>query len=305
MIAGHFFLAFSIVALLAYYIGKEGDDAVKLGLAAGLFALLPDIDILYAFKEIFAITSGFYGFTDSFWGASQETHRGMTHSLIFLAFAALGFISYHKTGKRLVAGGFILAMFGLSYFLEGPISAAVMLAFGLTGFIITDKLRNEVSLRDFKIVSLAGLLLHPFGDVFTGVPPDFFYPSGFEIIGERLVILQDPSFNFLAVFGIELFMIWTAIIVYVYVEEKHLIDEVSVLSVTGFIYGVFSFILTSPSLSQPYQFVFSIIMFSGLITALIWVFVNGRDREYFYALIDFFSIMFVAYLSYLILFVFG
>ena len=303
MIAGHFFLAFSVVALAAYHFGRDGDEAVKLGLAAALFALIPDIDIIYAFKEIFAITSGFYGFTDSFWAASEETHRGLTHSLVILGYAATSFMTYHKTGNRKLAGVFILSILGIGYHLEGFISAAVILAFSLAGFVITEKLRTTINFKEFSLVALFGLLVHPFGDIFTGVPPDFLYPLSYSIIESRLIILQDPSLNFLAVFGIELFMIWAAILTYAYVEEKHMLDEVSTLSAAGFLYGISSFIVTNPSLSQSYRFVFSIVMFSGLITAMIWVFASRRDRKYFFAVIDFYSIMFLGYLSYLILFI--
>jgi membrane-bound metal-dependent hydrolase YbcI (DUF457 family) len=274
-----------------------------LGLAAGLFALIPDIDVLYAFTEIAEVTSGFYGFTDSFWDASQQTHRGFTHSLVTSLIAVSMFSINYLTEKKYLAGVFIFLMTGLSYFLEGTINASIVFVFILTGFIITERIKQDISFRDFAAVSAFGLLAHPFGDVITGIPPDFLYPLPLELINERIIIFWDPSLNFLAVFRLELFLIWSGILRYVLIKEKNLREELSIVSATGFIYGTSSFFLTSPSLSNSYRFVFSIVFFSGLFTGLFWIFSETRDRKYFYAIVDFFSIMFFGYLSYLILFI--
>ncbi len=97
-----------------------------LGLAAGLFALIPDIDVLYAFTEIAEVTTGFYGFTDSFWDAYQQTHRGFTHSLVTSRIAVSMFSIHYLTEKKYLAGVFIFLMTGLSYFLEGTINASIV-----------------------------------------------------------------------------------------------------------------------------------------------------------------------------------
>lgn len=302
MIVGHFFLAFSAVSLIAYYVGRQSEEALILGLAAGLFALIPDIDILYAFTEIAELASGFYGFTDSFWDASQQTHRGFTHSLLTGLLAVSMFSIHYLTKRKYLAGIFLSIMTGLSYFLEGSVNAAVVFVFMLAGFIITERFKQEISFKDFVTVSAFGIMSHPFGDIFTGTPPDFLYPLSLTFIEERIILFPEPSLNFLAVFGLELLFIWLGILSYVVIHEKNLREELSLVSATGFLFGVTSFLITSPSLSSSYGFVSSIIGFSGIVTAAIWVFSKTRDRKYFYALVDFFSVMFFAYVSYLILF---
>ena len=79
-----------------------------LGLAAGLFALIPDIDVLYAFTEIAEVTSGFYGFKDSFWDASQQTYGGFTHSLVTSRIAVSMFSINYLTEEKISGWRFYL-----------------------------------------------------------------------------------------------------------------------------------------------------------------------------------------------------
>jgi hypothetical protein len=79
------------------------------------------------------------------------------------------------------------------------------------------------------------LLAHPFGDIFTGTPPDFPYPLPLELINERIAIFPDPLLNFLAVFGLQLFFIWPGILSYVLIKGKNLREEHRIVSATGFI----------------------------------------------------------------------
>jgi hypothetical protein len=78
-------------------------------------------------------------------------------------------------------------------------------------------------------------------------------------------------------------------------------EEFSLLSFTGVLYGALSFFISDPSLSEPYVFVFSILAFSVFMTTVIWLFAGSRDREYFYAVLDFLGVLLFGYLSYLIL----
>jgi hypothetical protein len=301
MIAGHFFLAFSVVALFAYLSRCDPDRALKLGLLAGAFAVLPDIDMIYAFKELAQITSGFHSFSDSFWGASSETHRGATHSLVALALTAAGLVEYYRSGSKLFAGLFVAVCFSAVFILDGFYMGVLMSLFALSALLLTYFSRENLDLREFASVMSFGLLSHPFGDIFTGKPPGFLYPLPFEVMQDRAVIFQDPSLNFLAVFGLEILLIWTGIAVYIYLAERSLMEEFSLLSFTGVLYGALSFFISDPSLSEPYVFVFSILAFSVFMTTVIWLFAGSRDREYFYAVLDFLGVLLFGYLSYLIL----
>jgi membrane-bound metal-dependent hydrolase YbcI (DUF457 family) len=106
IIAEHFFLAFSAVSLTAYYLGRRSEEALMVGLAAGLFALIPDIDVLYALTELAEVTSGFYALTGSFCGASQQTHRGFTHSLV-TSLIPVSIFSIHYLTEKNNLGGFL------------------------------------------------------------------------------------------------------------------------------------------------------------------------------------------------------
>jgi hypothetical protein len=177
----------------------------------------------------------------------------------------------------------------------------LMSLFTALALLLTHFSRENIGFKEFIGAMSFGLLSHPFGDVFTGTPPDFFYPLPFELIQERVLISQDPSLNLLAVFGLELLLIWTGIVVYLYLSDRSLMEEFSFLSVAGMLYGASSFLISSPSLSKPYPFVFSILIFSALVTAVIWFFAGNRDRKYLYAVLDFLGVLLFGYLSYLVL----
>lgn len=67
-----------------------------MGVFAGGFAVLPDLDIVYALKGL----TGFLApgsVVDSFWDASRVIHRGVSHSLVtgFIA-ASLFALGYER-----------------------------------------------------------------------------------------------------------------------------------------------------------------------------------------------------------------
>lgn len=298
MIVGHFFLAFSLVGLFALYRGWEKDKCLKMALAAGMFALLPDIDIIYAWKEILTLfTTGFYGFTDSFWAASQSVHRGVTHSLIALLSAVAAFTVYHKTSSKYLAAG-ITSLAGITGFLTQSILTAVILAlFMATGFYITYRL-DSISLSEFSLVSGIGLLLHPFGDLFTGTPPQLLYPSSLSFIEERLVFFTDPVLNLFAVYGIELSLVWVSVLVYSNIAERSIKLNLNRFSILGLAYIFLAGIIRQPTLSTSYQFVSSVI-----ITGLAVVFILRKveeDKNYFSWIVNFVAVMSLSSAVYLI-----
>lgn len=75
MIVGHFLLAFCVAALIARFLGYDAEYALFAGIFAGSFAALPDIDILFAWKEIMVFFgSGMSEFVDAFWSSSKVVH---------------------------------------------------------------------------------------------------------------------------------------------------------------------------------------------------------------------------------------
>lgn len=269
--AGHALLAFILIAAVATAVGYGRKQALLLGVIGAAFAALPDIDMLYAWKELLLLfTGGVFQFVDAFWTASQVTHRGVSHSLVTAVLAGTGFSLYFASGRRLVAGLVFSSMVGGALLLSGILPAAIMGVFVLIGLTITHlvRTRTTVSPRAFLAVVLAGLASHPFGDVFTGAPPDFLYPLGITILTERIVIHADPTLNLLSIFLLELVLIWGALATYTHLTKESLYSHVHPVAMAGLLYSVAPFIIPAPTLQASYQFVFSILG-TGVFTASI------------------------------------
>lgn len=83
MFVGHSLLAFALVAGLAVLSGRVDDQrALRLGVVAGAFAALPDVDMLYALVGLAGVDGGVLALATSFWVASTVVHRAVTHSLV-------------------------------------------------------------------------------------------------------------------------------------------------------------------------------------------------------------------------------
>jgi hypothetical protein len=139
MIAGHFLLVFPLAALLSRYIGVGKTDAVKIGFLAGGFALLPDINIIYAWKKILALSSGFYQFTEAFWRASQATHRGLSHSLVTLLIGASGFTLHQHRSSKIVAAALTSFMVLFGFFFGGVLTLVVLVLFTTGGLLLSSR----------------------------------------------------------------------------------------------------------------------------------------------------------------------
>lgn len=259
MIAGHFFLAFSIAALISYYVGYGSEEALEIGLFAALFALLPDIDILYAFKEVAVLlASDTSVFVDSFWSASSEVHRGFSHSLVTGLVASAAFTFYHRNRSRYVAAGIGVTALVAGAFLGGFLTSALTVLYAAAGVLISEAAVERIDGRGFAGAVLIGLMLHPFGDLFTGTPPGLLHPFSLELIGSRLVIVQEPVFNLLSLFLVELTAIALALGSFSYIRGIDLMSEVSPLSFMTLAFGAAYFLIPEPSLSSSYYFVYGL-----------------------------------------------
>nr|NIX19235.1 hypothetical protein [Actinomycetota bacterium] len=82
MFVGHAFVAFALAASLADRAGLARYRALQFGVVAGAFALVPDVDILYAVAGmVLADPAGVWSAAAAFWDSSQTVHRAMTHSI--------------------------------------------------------------------------------------------------------------------------------------------------------------------------------------------------------------------------------
>lgn len=270
MIAGHFFLAFSLAAFLSYYVGYEAEAALEIGLFAALFALLPDIDIIYAFKEVAVLLASDTSiFVESFWNASGKVHRGFSHSLVTGLVSSAAFTFYHRNRSRYVAAMIGMAALAAGAFLGGFLVASLAVLYAAAGVLLSEAAVERVDERGFTGAVLVGLISHPFGDLFTGTPPGLLYPLTLELIESRLILVQDPVFNLLSIFLVELSCLVLALGVFSYVRGVDLSPEISPLSFMTVTFGASYFLIPEPSLSSSYQFVYgltSLSLFAAVIS---------------------------------------
>lgn len=272
MFLGHALLAFALAALLADWRGWHARRALTLGLVAGAFAAVPDIDVAYA-----AVALDFGGLTaesvarpSTFWDATRDIHRAMTHSLVVsvLAGPAFGLWSVRKTGSPvaraigLVVGAATLAgLVAIAYLSSGPLGAVVMSLFVVVGVgvAVLCRVATDLSARTVGIAATAGLLSHPWGDLVTGEPPQLFYPLSVHVFDSRVMLHGDPTVHLLGAFALELAVIWLAAFAVARVTDHSLARLVDRRSSIGVAYGVAAIVMAPPTLDVSYHFVFSIV----------------------------------------------
>lgn len=286
MIVGHFFLAFSLTALILYYWGYEGEIALKIAVIAGMFSILPDLDIFYAAKELTVLfSSGFYGFSEAFWETSSSIHRGLTHSLIFLGLSATCFGLYYEIRSDLLASVVIITGTSVSFLSAGAIPALVTAIFLTAGLTITAYSLEFTSLKEFLLTVSAGLLLHPFGDVFTGTPPDLLYPFSLNLVEKKVILVADPGLNLFAVMGIELLLVWAGVYSYCLIKGRDIWNNLSHKILPGVLGFFLAIPIQNPSLSSPYRPVFSLLGLSSFIFMTLFLQKRG-EKDCFYFLVN-------------------
>ena len=83
MFVGHAALAFALVASVALARGWDADRVFAVGLLAGGFAALPDVDIAYAVVGVAGVAGGdALTLASAFWSTGNLVHRAVTHSLV-------------------------------------------------------------------------------------------------------------------------------------------------------------------------------------------------------------------------------
>ena len=258
---GHAFVAFAIGAVAADRLGASRDRALLFGVAAGAFAFVPDVDMLYAVVGLLqADPTGVWDATAAFWDASKAVHRAVTHSLLVAGPAAAGFALAAGRRGRYLAAGPLLAVVALGWFADGPLAAVMLGVFAAGGVAVAiGAARLGLDQRAILLAALLGLVTHPFGDLFTGAPPPLFYPIGAEVFGDRVTLLADPTLNLLAVFAIELAAIWLGVGVALRFVDRSAVELVEPRAGIGALYGAAVFVLPPPTLETSYHFVFSVL----------------------------------------------
>jgi membrane-bound metal-dependent hydrolase YbcI (DUF457 family) len=271
MMVGHAMVAFALATIVAARRWPH-QRALAFGIVAGAFAAVPDVDMVYALVGLAQVgTGGVWEMTAAFWGSSHLVHRAVTHSLVVGVVAAAAFAGSVATRGRPVAALLLAGLVVIAFFESGLLGGAIMLAFVIAGVAISvvTARRTDLGPSELLVAGLVGLLSHPFGDVFTGAPPRFFYPLDVTVLRaagwdlqlptERVVLLADPTLNLLAVFGVELATIWLAGYVYLHVTDRRLLSHVDARATVGVAYAIAAVTMPAPTMRVSYHFVFTIL----------------------------------------------
>ena len=278
MFVGHGLLVFALAVFAAEWRGWSSRRALTLGVAAGLFAALPDIDVVYA---LIAIDGGrFLGGgsirPDVFWDAANSVHRSMTHSLIVAAVAgpALGVWS-SRNGGWMLRGLALAALVGLvavAIVVSGALGGIVMGAFAAGGLATATACRRWTDLSPgvVALAATAGLASHPWGDLLTGQPPQLFYPFDTGVLSARIVLHNDPTLHLLGAFAVELATIWLAAVAVVRVTDRSWRTFYGPGAALGATYSGAALVLMPPTLETSFHFVFSIIGLGLVCAGVSW-----------------------------------
>lgn len=278
MFVGHALLAFALAALGARQLGCSRERALQLAVVAGLFAAVPDVDIVYAPVGLVVGAAGTLT-PDVFWETANVVHRGPTHSLVLGAALAVGAglwaIDSAAARALSVAIGLSLVAVGTAY--SGVVGGFVTVAFVVAGLgVAAFARRQRVGPRAVTAAGLLGLLSHPFGDLFTGGPPSFFYPLDVTLVAERVVLHPDPTTHLLAAFAIELAAVWLAVRTYAHLRGFTLAGLVRPRAALGLGYAAAALFLPAPTLERSAHFVFSVLAL-GVVGAPVRPFSRGVD----------------------------
>ncbi|WP_302080077.1 metal-dependent hydrolase [Salinibaculum rarum] len=269
MFVGHGLLAFAIAASVASRRGWPTDRALAVGIVAGLFGTVPDIDMLYAVFGLASGAEGLFAASDAFWAAASLVHRAVTHSLVLGTVAAVGFaawrarttaLSERADGWLAVAGLSFALLVGAVFLTSGPLAAAIVVVFLLGGLgIVTVAGVLDFGPRIVLGTALLGLLSHPFGDLFTGTPPQFLYPLDATIVADRILLHPDPTLHLLGAFFVELAVIWAALLTVARLRGWQLLPSVRPRAALGVGYAAAVFAIPAPTLQVSWPFVFSVL----------------------------------------------
>ena len=261
MIAGHAPLAFALVAVMATVSGASSERALRLGLVAGGFALVPDVDMVYAVAGLLgANPAGLWGAVDAFWTSSKVVHRDLSHSLLVAIPAVIGFAAVTTQRFKGVASLPLIGLITLGGVTGGLLGGVIMglyVAMGLAVVLIASAL--DLGPQAILATAVVGLGLHPFGDIFTGTPPSFFAPLGVEVLVERVALHPDPTLNLLAIFGVELLCLWAAVVVATELTGRSIQATIDWRATAGAAYGAAAVVMPAPTLDVSYHFVFSVV----------------------------------------------
>lgn len=267
MFIGHAMVAFAIAAAVASRFGLPRERALALGLAAGAFATVPDVDMSYAFFGLLQTSvTGVFDAAEAFWATSTLVHRVVTHSLVVGLVGAVGVALWSRADAgdwwAYPLAGVVFATLLLAALVEtGLLAAGVMLAFVVAALAVTTAMRRlgNLSPADLFSMALIGFLSHPFGDLFTGSAPHLLYPLDMTVLAGRVTLHPDPTMHLVFAFLFELATIWLALSVYLSLDGRSIESYLNRRATLGGGYAVAAMFIPAPTLDTSYHFVFSVL----------------------------------------------
>jgi membrane-bound metal-dependent hydrolase YbcI (DUF457 family) len=271
---GHALLAFALTATAARVLGWSQERALSVGLVAGVFAAIPDVDMAYALVGVAGVgVADALTLAGAFWAAGNVVHRAVTHSLVLAVPVALAVVLWVAGRRRmqsaaprgrLLAGGALLLSGGVVLVAgaeSGPLGAAVTVLFCGLAVLVAEQVvrRTALSPPTVGLAAAVGLLSHPFGDLFTGQPPAMLYPLDATLFAGRVTLSADPTLHLLSAFGLELATVWAALVIWGRLHGVSVRALASPWAGVGTGYALVIFLLPPPTLSVSYHFVFSVL----------------------------------------------
>jgi membrane-bound metal-dependent hydrolase YbcI (DUF457 family) len=259
MFVGHGLVAFAVVAALGEWRDWDLSFVLPAAVLAGLFATVPDVDVVYGVAGLTEVAAT--ADPGSFWAAGNRTHRGLTHAVPVGVATALAAGLLARRDAWALAGLPVLAgLVAMAVVVSGGLAGLVAVAF-TAGVIALVALARSLALSPRAVAgaALVGLVTHPFGDLFTGSPPDVLYPFDAVLVADRVVLASDPTLHLLGAFGLELAAAWLALAAYFRLTDRRLLGRVDRRAALGAAYGTAALVLPAPTLEVSYQFVFSVL----------------------------------------------
>ena len=266
MFIGHALLAFALAVHASRRFSVPRERALQYGVVAGLFAAVPDVDVVYApvgllMRSVESVSP------DVFWETANVIHRGPTHSLVMAGALAVA-VALWAVGTRstrVVSVGLATVLVALGALVSGSIGGVVVLVFVLSAFAVGRVASSRaVTPQALFGAALVGLLSHPFGDLFTGSPPPLLYPFDVTLVAERIALHPDPTGQLLGAFAVELGAIWLAVWTYAKLSDLQLSELVSPRASLGAGYAGAALLLPAPTLEQSSYFVFSVLAIAAV-----------------------------------------
>lgn len=274
MYLGHALLAFTLVAFVAHGVGLKRTRAIGIGVLAGAFAFVPDIDTVYTAyvviqagpEQLFPTPK--YVWTDESW----VVHRALTHSLLVGATATgavwlsaasarrLKYATWTRLGFGIASSGILGGLIWLGFSLDGwPGVATITLYLVFAGVLTGVALRYPFDPNHIAGAAAVGLLTHPFGDVFMGRPPIFIYPVGREPIFETVTLAPDATINLVGLVLLEVFLAWCAVWVLSRIQGWPIRTRIDPLALVGLGFALAVPVIRPPTLEVAYHFMFATI----------------------------------------------